>query len=107
MSKALVGMYQQVYAENQQEQVYAENQQEQVNRINSDFITKGRPIKDWQIILIPDGIWKRDTKWTGTLLLQSLKKEEDSLLNVLTSHASTGRWPDLILHEKQIFKTQI
>ena len=58
MSKALVGMYQQVYAENQrgmyqqvyaenqQEQVYAENQQEQVNRINSDFITKGRPIKD-------------------------------------------------------------
>ena len=40
------------------------------------------------------------------LLLQSLEKEEDTLLDVLTSHASTGRWQDLILREKQIFKTQ-
>ncbi|KAF3973678.1 hypothetical protein CMV_002913 [Castanea mollissima] len=54
-----------------------------------------------------DGIWKRDTKWSGVLLLQSLEKEEGSLLDVLTTHASTGWWPDLILHEKQIFKTQI
>ena len=49
----------------------------------------------------------RDTKWSGMLFLQSLEKEEDSLLDVLTSHASTVRWPDIMQHEKQIFKTQI
>ena len=97
MSKALVCLYQ---------QAYADHQQEQVNRINSDLITKGRPIKDWQIILMPDGIWKRDTNWSGILLLHSLQKEDDSLLDVLTYHASTGRWPALMQHEKQIFKTQ-
>ena len=47
---------------------------------------------------IPNGV---------ALLLQSLEKEEDSLLDVLTTHASTGWWLDLIVHEKQIFKTQI
>ena len=74
MSKALVCLYQ---------QAYVDHQQEQVNRINLDFITKGRPIKDWQTILIPDGIWKRDTKSSG-------KSIEG------THHASTGRWPALM-----------
>ena len=30
-----------------------------LTRRDSDFITEGRPIKDWQIILTLDGIWKR------------------------------------------------